>query len=269
MRFKRLKSDKKRKYPLVIKLSFITVCVGIGGMITWRLAAEERFYQRSIIAYETHNISQYNEFREYLMPMTNQRFQRYLEKQAKQLLERYSEQEISFEAVRDQIQRLQSFAYNPQAFEPYQAQLKEEHRSRQAFQQGEMSAKNKDWKQARVSYLQVTPTDPNYGKAQRALQQISRWEVDAYLIQAITAFEEERMKDALADLEEGLSNYPDNRDLLRLKQDIENAINSNQHDLPEHWNRWKSALEERVDQTFQGVRDKLQNFGDWLKKILP
>lgn len=268
MRLNRLKCHKKRNIPLVIKISFITVCISVSGMVVWRIAAEERFYQRSIMTYETHNISQYNEFRNYLTSITNQRFQRYLEKQAQSFLDGYREQTMSFEAVRDQLQRLQSFAYEPQAFETYFTQLKDIQVSQQAFERGEAYAKTNDWKQARLAYLQVTPIDPNYENAQRALQQIGRWEVASYLTEALTAFEEERMDEALAIVEKGLTIYPNQSELLQLQSDLQTAIEGRQP-LPEHWNRWKEALESHVDEVFKGIHNKIANFGDWLKKILP
>ena len=267
MRFKNSfqKHKKRRAWKFYLRLSLATLIIGGSGLGVWRISAEERFYHRSIEAYEDNNLDVYNSFRTSLTSQTHQRFNQYLIQQAEQIVHNYTKNQLLFEEARDQLQRLQSFSEEPTCFLPYQEKIEQLKQSRQSFEEGELHAKAQDWEAARLAYSKVKDWDPNYEKAQKALSQVSRWELENYFVQTITHFEQKEYALALEKINKGLSRFPDNSDLIQLRQDVEKAMAEGKETLPDKWTQLKEQWINSLNQSVQTIQQGIQEIGSWIK----
>lgn len=248
-----------------LKVSLITLLIGIGGVFVWGVSAEERFYHRAVQAYESNEWLEYESFRSVLTPNIHQRFDQYLRQQAEQVVQAYLDEQLIFEAARDQIQRIEQFSDEPDIFLPYQEKIKQLKQSRRAFKEGETYAKEQAWESARLAYTQVVDWDPNYEKAQAALRQVSRWELEDYLVQAITHFEDKEYDLALTQIDQGLSQFPDHPDLLNLKQDIETAMTTGEEALSDRWSQLKEHVLDSLNQGVQSIKQGVGELGQWIQ----
>lgn len=253
-------------------LSLITLLLGVGGIFTWRVMADESTYQKAVDYYEENDLFEYETIRLTLSQASHERFDEYLMTQALALVKAYQENSILFEEARDQLARIQSFAEQKAWFTPLQEQVAALKASRLAYQEATTYARNQQWEAAKEAYARVIESDENYLEAQQGLENVARWELESYLIQAITQYETKDYESALATIEKGLTLSPGHQEFLALQADVEQAMIADE--APQNkWSSFKDRLTESIESGLhslgEGIQSSLQDAKDWIQEWWP
>lgn len=263
-----------KNWKLYLTLSTLTLTIGIGGIYVADIVAAEQAYDVAVDYFKANDLYEYRNIKDELSENARQRFDLYLVEQAQKVQAQYQDELIIFEEARDQIKRIQSFSSQAELFETHQHQVQALNNSRLAYKEGIAYAREEDWESARIAFNAVIEEDSNYPQAQEALEQVSRWEISHYLIQAIVYFEAGDYEKSLTEIEKGLALSPGDSKFIELKADVEKAmIEDETPPTSSKWSEFKESLKESIKSGVESFKDKLEEgihqVGEWVSDWWP
>lgn len=254
----------RKKYRTALRLSFFFLIsfLVIGGCLFWVSAKETHAYETAVQYYRENDLYEFETYRYQLSDKTKEQFEDFLIKQATNIVNQFEHKEISYQEARHQLTRIYSFSNNAEEIVSLQTFINQLHESREAFKEANQFAQEKQWTEAKFAYQKVIPEDENYSEAQQALENVSRWEIEEVLFQAITQYESSQYQESLKTIEKGLALSPENKTFLDLRNDVNQAIREGEK--KEKWSTFKETLSESIESSYQNLKE---NIGSGVKGI--